>query len=72
MRRIVCDQRSPEWRTARLGKLTASRVAEAFAKLKSGGEAAGRKLRRRLRAARGVLGDLERIHRSAAGPSRDP
>lgn len=43
MRLITCAQRSDEWRTARLGKLTGSRVSDAFAKLKSGGEAAGRR-----------------------------
>lgn len=43
MRIIQCEQRSPEWYAARLGRLTGSRVAEAFAKLKSGGEAAGRR-----------------------------
>lgn len=37
-------QGSPEWRAARLGRLTASCVSDAFATLKSGkGEAAGRR-----------------------------
>jgi len=40
---LPCDQRSPEWASARLGRLTASRVADAFATLKKGGEAAGRR-----------------------------
>lgn len=40
---LACDQRSPEWHTARLGKLTGSRAADAFAVLKSGGEAAARR-----------------------------
>jgi hypothetical protein len=43
MRIIACEQRSPDWRAARLGKLTGSRVSDAFATLKSGGEAAGRR-----------------------------
>lgn len=40
---IECAQKSPEWTAARLGRLTGSCVADAFAKLKSGGEAAGRR-----------------------------
>jgi len=40
---LPCDQRSPEWASARLGRLTASRVSDAFATLKRGGEAAGRR-----------------------------
>lgn len=43
MKIIACDQRSPEWVAARLGRLTGSRVADAFATLKKGGEAAGRR-----------------------------
>jgi|LGVF01.2.fsa_nt_gb putative phage-type endonuclease len=37
------EQRSPEWFAARLGKVTASRIGDVMAKLKSGGDAAGRK-----------------------------
>lgn len=48
MRIIDCDQRSPEWVTARLGRLTASRASDMLATLKGGGEGAGR---RNLRAA---------------------
>lgn len=33
---IDCSQRSPEWYQARLGKITASRVADVMAKTKSG------------------------------------
>ena len=40
---IRCDQRSPEWHAARLGRLTGSRVGDAFATLKRGGESAGRR-----------------------------
>jgi hypothetical protein len=40
---IHCAQRSPEWHEARLGRLTGSCVGDAFAKLKSGGEAASRR-----------------------------
>jgi putative phage-type endonuclease len=40
---ITCTQRSPEWHAARLGRLTGSRVADAFATLKSKGEAASRR-----------------------------
>lgn len=36
-------QRSEEWFSARLGKATASRINDVMAKLKNGGEAAGRK-----------------------------
>ena len=37
------EQRSDEWFKARLGKATASNFADVLAKLKSGGEAAGRR-----------------------------
>jgi hypothetical protein len=41
---IACDQRSPAWFAARLGRLTGSRAADALAVLKRGsGEAAGRR-----------------------------
>ena len=40
---LTCEQRTPEWHQARLGKLTGSRAADAFATLKSGGEAASRR-----------------------------
>jgi putative phage-type endonuclease len=33
---IECDQGTPEWRAARLGKLTASRIHDAVAKTKTG------------------------------------
>lgn len=36
-------QGTPEWHLARCGKVTASRIADVMAKLKSGGEAAGRR-----------------------------
>jgi putative phage-type endonuclease len=38
----VTDQRSPEWYAARLGKVTASRVADVVATIKSGGYGAAR------------------------------
>lgn len=40
---IACEQRSPEWVAARLGRLTGSCVAEAFATRKDKAEAAGRR-----------------------------
>lgn len=40
---ITCDQRSPEWHQARLGKLTGSVVGEAFATIKGGAWGAGRR-----------------------------
>lgn len=40
---IACDQRSPAWHEARVGKLTGSRAADAFALLKGKGEAASRR-----------------------------
>lgn len=40
---IECQQRTPEWFAARVGKLTGSLVAEAFATRKDGKEAAGRR-----------------------------
>lgn len=39
---VECDQRSPEWFAARVGKVTASRACDVVAKIKSG-EAAARK-----------------------------
>ena len=41
MKGIDCEQRSEEWRTLRLGRLTASRAADVLATIKSG-EAAAR------------------------------
>lgn len=43
MRLLTCAQRSPEWQAARLGRLTGSRAADAFATLKHGGESASRR-----------------------------
>lgn len=43
MRIIDCQQRTPAWTAARIGKLTGSAVSEAFARRKDGKEAAGRK-----------------------------
>lgn len=40
---IACDQRSDEWRTARLGRLTGSRAAGAFGTTKAGQWSADRK-----------------------------
>lgn len=40
---IECDQRSPEWHVARLGRLTASHAGEMLAKRKDKTEAAGRR-----------------------------
>lgn len=45
---IECEQRSPEWRAARLGKLTGSAAADMMTRIKSGEAAARRKLRVRL------------------------
>jgi hypothetical protein len=45
---IHADQRSPEWVAARLGRLTASVIADAFAKTKSGWGAGRKNLRTRL------------------------
>lgn len=42
MRVIDCEQGSPEWRMARLGKVGASMVADATAKLRNGGWGASR------------------------------
>lgn len=42
MKIITCEQRSPEWVAARLGRLTSSTIAEAFATVRSG-ESAGRR-----------------------------
>ncbi len=43
MKIINCEQRSPEWFRARCGFITSSRIADVLAKLRSGGEAAGRR-----------------------------
>jgi len=40
---IACEQRSPEWFRARLGRLTGSRAADMLATIKSGQPAASRK-----------------------------
>lgn len=48
MRIIACDQRSEAWHAARLGKLTGSRVADAFATIKKGESAGRRNLRLQL------------------------
>jgi hypothetical protein len=45
---IVCDQRSPAWQAARLGRLTGSRAADAFATIKKGESASRRNLRLQL------------------------
>lgn len=45
---IDCAQRSPEWRAARLGKLTGSVAGDMMTKIKSGESAARRNLRVRL------------------------
>ena len=36
MPEIKCEQRSPEWYSARLGRVTASRIADIMAKTKTG------------------------------------
>lgn len=48
MRVITCDQRSDQWHQARLGKLTGSRVGDAFATIKKGEAASRRNLRLQL------------------------
>lgn len=45
---ITCDQRSPEWKRARAGRLTASRAKDMLASIKSGEAAARRDLRTQL------------------------
>ena len=40
---IEVEQGTPEWKAARAGKVTASKIADVMAKLKSGGEAASRR-----------------------------
>lgn len=45
---ITADQRSPEWFTARLGRLTGSRAADMLATIKTGEAAARRDLRTQL------------------------
>lgn len=48
MRVINCDQRSPEWKAARCGKLTASRAGDMTATIQKGEAAARRHLRTQL------------------------
>lgn len=48
MKIITADQRSPEWYAARLGRLTGSSAADAFATIKKGESAGRRNLRIRL------------------------
>lgn len=45
---VECAQRSPEWRAARLGKLTGSAAPDMMTRIKTGESAARRKLRIRL------------------------
>ena len=45
---IDCEQRSPLWFQSRLGRLTASRISDAFAKTKTGWGAGRRNLRTQL------------------------
>lgn len=45
---LTCEQRSPEWHQARLGRLTASVAGDMLATIKSGEAAARRNLRLRL------------------------
>lgn len=45
---LMADQRSPEWRAARCGRLTGSRACDMLAKIKSGEAAARRDLRLQL------------------------
>jgi putative phage-type endonuclease len=45
---IACDQRSVEWHACRLGRLTGSRAADAFATIKKGESASRRNLRLQL------------------------
>lgn len=40
---VEVEQGSPEWKAARAGKVTASRIPDVMAKIKSGGEAAARR-----------------------------
>lgn len=40
---VSCDQRSPEWYNARIGRITSSRIADALSVLKRGGESAVRR-----------------------------
>ena len=48
VRIIECEQRTPEWFAARLGRLTASRAADMLATIKTGEAAARRNLRTQL------------------------
>lgn len=43
MRRIECEQGSAEWLKLRCGRITASRICDVMARLKSGAEAAARR-----------------------------
>lgn len=62
-----CEQRSPEWVAARVGRLTSTCAADMLATLKNGGEAAGRRnLRIRLALERVTGRSLEREFMSRA------
>lgn len=64
---ITAPQRSPEWLSARLGKLTSTGAADMLASLKKGGESAGRRnLRVRLALERITGRSIEREFMSQA------
>ena len=67
---IEAEQRSEAWFTARAGLLTGSRASDAFAKLKSGGEAASRR-DYKLQLAVELLGILG-LHRADLPVVEDP
>lgn len=66
MRTIDCEQGSPEWRMARLGKVGASMVADATAKLKSGAWGSSRANLMAQLVAERLTGCLTESYRNAA------
>lgn len=62
----MIEQRSPEWFAQRLGKVTASRINDVLARLKSGGEAATRKNYRTQLALERLTGQRETAFANAA------
>lgn len=63
---LDCEQRSDEWRSARLGRLTASRAADMLATIRSGEAAARRNLRVQLMLERITGRSMERDYQSPA------
>lgn len=66
MKHIQCEQGSPEWHAARLGKVTGSRISDVTAKGKSGSPSASRANYRAQLVAERLTGELAESFKSAS------